>query len=398
MISELKPYPEYKDSGVEWLGKVPAHWEVLLLGRLGRLFKGNGGNKEDEVTEGIPCVRYGDLYTRHEYFIRRAKACIAPERAKDYTALRYGDVLFAASGETIDEIGRSAVNLLEGDARCGGDVLVLRPTSEAVPEFLGYASDSPASRAQKARMGRGFTVVHIYASQLKRLVLPLPPLPEQTAIVRFLDYVDRRVRRVIRARQRLVKLLEEYKQALIHQAVTGRIDVRTGQPYPEYKHSGVEWLGQVPAHWEVKPIGAFCPYISYGFTNPMPTSDEGPYLLTANDIGEGVIRYETARHTTQTAFDQLLTQKSRPKPGDVLVTKDGTLGRVAVADERPVCINQSVALLRVNSSEMFPQFLATILEGPLYQERMEFEAGGTTIKHIYITRLAKMRLAYPSKG
>ena len=81
-----------------------------------------------------------------------------------------------------------------------------------------------------------------------------PPLSEQTAIVHFLDHADRRIRRYIRAKQKLIALLEEQKQAIIHQAVTGQIDVRTGQPYPAYKPSGVEWLGEVPAHWEILPL------------------------------------------------------------------------------------------------------------------------------------------------
>ena len=81
----------------------------------------------------------------------------------------------------------------------------------------------------------------------------LPPLPEQTAIVRFLDHADRRIRRYLRAKEKLIALLEEQKQALIQQAVTGQIDVRTGRPYPSYKDSGVEWLGEVPEHWEVLP-------------------------------------------------------------------------------------------------------------------------------------------------
>ena len=79
----------------------------------------------------------------------------------------------------------------------------------------------------------------------------IPPLPEQTAIVRFLDHADRRIRRYIRAKQKLIALLEEQKQAIIHHAVTGQIEVRTGQPYPAYKPSGVEWLEEVPKHWEM---------------------------------------------------------------------------------------------------------------------------------------------------
>jgi len=224
----------------------------------------------------------------------------------------------------------------------------------------------------------------------------LPQLEEQSAIVRYLDYMDRRIQRYIRAKLKLIKLLEEQKQAIIHQAVTGRIDVRTGKPYPAYKPSGVEWLGEVPERWEVKPICAFCSYISYGFTNPMPVADEGPYMLTANDIGNGIIRYETARHTSREAYEMLLTRKSRPRNGDVLVTKDGTLGRAAVADGTPTCINQSVALLQPKQGEMLPEYLATALQGHLYQEQMSLDAGGTTIRHIYITRLAKMRLAFPS--
>ena len=88
--------------------------------------------------------------------------------------------------------------------------------------------------------------------------VPLPPLPEQAAIVRYLDHADRRIQRYIRAKQKLITLLEEQKQALIHQAVTGKVDIRTGQPYPAYKPSGVEWLGEVPEHWE-RRSGFFSP-------------------------------------------------------------------------------------------------------------------------------------------
>ena len=96
----LKPYPAHKDSGIEWLGQVPAHWKLRHLGRIGRLFKGGGGTKEDEREDGIPCVRYGDLYTHHRFFITASRACVAPELAATaYTPIAYGDVLFAGSGE-----------------------------------------------------------------------------------------------------------------------------------------------------------------------------------------------------------------------------------------------------------------------------------------------------------
>lgn len=248
MIHDLKPYPAYKDSGVPWLGDVPEHWEVVPISRIGQLFKGNGGNKEDEVPSGVPCVRYGELYTRYEFFIRSTKACVAADRAASYTPIQYSDVLFAASGETIEDIGRSAVNLLNEAACCGGDILLLRPEVTVNPIFLGYVADAAPSKHQKGGMGRGFTVVHIYASQLKRLMISLPPLSEQSAIVRYIDYMDRRIRRYIHAKQKLIRLLEEQKQAIIHRAVTRGLD-----PNVKLKPSGVEWLGDVPERWEIKP-------------------------------------------------------------------------------------------------------------------------------------------------
>ena len=255
MGAELRPYPRMKDSGVEWLGEVPEHWGVRRLGQIGSFFKGHGGTKADEIADGVPCVRYGDLYTRHRFFVTDSRACVSPEAAAEkYTSIRYGDVLFAGSGETLGEIGKSAVNLLSGRTCCGGDVIVFRPSIAADARFLGYAADSPAANSQKARLGRGLTVMHIYSNDLKYLSIGMPPPSEQRAIARFLDHADRRIQSYIRTKERLIELLEEQRQAIIHQAVTGQIDVRTGQPYPAYKDSGVEWLGEVPEHWALSRV------------------------------------------------------------------------------------------------------------------------------------------------
>jgi hypothetical protein len=105
MIADLKPYAKYKKSGLPWLGSVPAHWEVRQARHIGRFLKGVGGTKEDAVPAGVPCVRYGELYTTYTYFIRASKAFIRAERAAGYMPIQYGDVLFAASGETIERLG-----------------------------------------------------------------------------------------------------------------------------------------------------------------------------------------------------------------------------------------------------------------------------------------------------
>lgn len=146
--------------------------------------------------------------------------------------------------------------------------------------------------------------------------------------------------------------------------------------------------------WEEVPLGEVLTRITYGFTNPMPTTDLGPFMVTAKDIRDGRVAYETARHTSQEAYDRLLTDKSRPRVGDVLLTKDGSIGRVAVVDRHDICINQSVALLQPNS-RIDSGFLAYMLQAPKFQDRMERDADGSTIKHIYITRVDKMMVPLP---
>ena len=249
MTTTPQPHHAYKPSGVPWLGDVPVHWEVVQLGRIGIFSKGSGGTKDDEVPDGIPCVRYGDLYTTHTHFIRRTRSYVSPARASAYTPINRGDVLFPTSGETIEDIGKSAVNLMHTQVLCGGDLIIFRSTIPMEPKFAGYALDCNSAQTQKSLMGRGITIMHVYSAQLKYLRLPLPPLSEQAAIVRYLDYADRRIRRYIIAKRKLIALLEEEKQAIINQAVTRGLD-----PNVRLKPSGVEWLGDVPEHWEVSRV------------------------------------------------------------------------------------------------------------------------------------------------
>jgi type I restriction enzyme S subunit len=153
-------------------------------------------------------------------------------------------------------------------------------------------------------------------------------------------------------------------------------------------------IGHVPSHWQVAPLSAFVSRVTYGFTNPMPTVDDGPFMVTAKDIHDGRIDYSTARHTDWKAYWNDLTDKSRPRINDVLLTKDGSIGRVAICDREDICINQSVALIQPDGS-INPRFLLYILQTPHYQRRMEEDSDGTTIKHIYITRVDKMEVAIP---
>ena len=395
MSAGLQPYPAYKPSGVEWLGEVPAHWEVRRLAHMGRLTKGRGGTREDSADCGVPCIRYGDLYTQYRFFIERAMSFVSHDTVESYTPIQYGDVLFAGSGETIEDIGKSAVSLLPSPACCGGDVIIFRPSSPVNARFLGLATDCSYAANQKSCMGRGITVMHIYGDELKYLSISLPILPEQTAIARFLDHANDRVDRCIRAKKKLIALLDEYKQALIHQAVTGQIDVQTGRPYKEYKESGVEWLGKVPEHWGVaalrhrydqclgkmldskRIVGAhLTPYLRNVDVqwDRINVSD-----LPLMDIGPD----EVERFTVRT--------------GDLLVCEGGEVGRCAIwAGQLELCAFQK-ALHRLRpcvEGRDNPRFMRHCLRAAA--DRGAFEDGHeSTIGHLTGEKLRAHRFPFP---
>lgn len=203
--------------------------------------------------------------------------------------------------------------------------------------------------------------------------------------------------KAIRNTKQIIAKLQRVKQGLLHDLLTRGIDdngeLRDPERHPEQFQDSP--LGRIPKEWSLSPIGRTTSLLSYGFTNPMPTTEEGPWMLTAADVHDGRIAWNSARRTSWAAFERLLTAKSRPVAGDVLVTKDGTLGRVALIDRLPVCINQSVAILRFKESGT-RDFVATYLRSPRGQERMLADAGGSTIKHIYISKLGGMVVPLPS--
>ena len=147
--------------------------------------------------------------------------------------------------------------------------------------------------------------------------------------------------------------------------------------------------------WEQRKLGDCLSMITYGFTNPMSDTNNGPWKITAKDIVNGKIDYAFARHTSKKEYDGL-TDKSKPLVDDLLLTKDGTLGRTAIVDNENICINQSVALLRFNET-CSAHYTKILLDTPVFQKQMLDDAGGGTIKHIYITKIDKMLIPIPTK-
>lgn len=233
---------------------------------------------------------------------------------------------------------------------------------------------------------------------LNRINVCLPPYEQQQKIAKILSTVDN----LIEKTQTLIDKYTAIKQGMMADLFTRGIDMTTGPHCGKLRPSAKDApdlykqteLGWVPKEWEVKPLGEYLSMITYGFTNPMPEAEDGPWMVTAANVVHGGIDYKKTRKTTLEAFNTLLTQKSRPKLNDILLTKDGTLGRLAIVDNENLCINQSVALLRCNESAK-PEFLKLLLETERYYQKMLDDAGGSTIKHIYITIVDKMLLAMP---
>ena len=196
-------------------------WETKQLKELGEFSKGRGIKRDDVSDEGLPCVRYGELYTRYQDYILKIASRIPPSIAAIALPIKKGDLLFAGSGETAEEIGRCAAYLDEEQAYAGGDVIVLTPSGQN-SIYLGHLMNSPIVSAQKARMGQGDAVVHIYINNLAQVQIELPPIAEQNAIAEVLSDVDG----LLNALEVLIAKKRAIKQAIMQQLLTGKTRLR----------------------------------------------------------------------------------------------------------------------------------------------------------------------------
>ena len=241
MIADLKPYPEIKDSGVPWLGKVPEHWAVRRLGAVVR--ERGETNDDNHVTDVLSVMRERGVIPYAE------KGNVGNKKSEDITRYKIvcpNDIVVNCMNVIIGSVGLSKYT------GCLSPVyyVLTRRSEDDNPRYLNAYFQTKPFQLSLVRIGNGILShrMRIPMELLKCELFPIPPPSEQSAIVRFLDHADRRIRRYIRAKQKLIKLLEEQKQAIIHRAVTRGLD-----PNVRLKPSGVEWLGDVPAHWEVRP-------------------------------------------------------------------------------------------------------------------------------------------------
>ncbi len=320
MSDGLKPYPAYKDSGVPWLGQVPEHWEIRRLGSSVRGCVNGVWGLEPNGKDDLPCVRVAD-FDRSRLRVHLDKPTMRAISSSDRVRrlLKPGDLLLEKSGGgDLQPVGR-VVLYDHPTVAVTSNFIARMPVENGYDSiYLTYLHAALYSIELNVRSIKQTTGIQNLDSRtyLSELVA-FPPLPEQTAIVRFLDWAERRIRRYIRAKQKLIKLLEEYKQALIHRAVTGQIDVRTGQPYPAYKPSGVEWLGQVPEHWEVVPLRRMASGFNNGTSVEQISRGTTAFPVSRIEtISTGTINYDKVGFIREENVDSRFWLE----PGDILLS------------------------------------------------------------------------------
>jgi type I restriction enzyme, S subunit len=295
VIADLKPYGEYKESDAPWFGDVPRHWEVK---RLGSVFaERSETNEKYEIADVLSVLKDIGVIPYSE------KGRIGNKKSDDigrYKVVRPDDLVVNCMNVIIGSVGRSRYT------GCLSPVyyVLKRRQQEHLPRYLELVFQHKSFQRSLVRIGNGILAhrMRIPMEKLKAELFLLPPPVEQAAIVRFLDWANGRLERAIRAKRKVIALLNEQKQAIIHRAVTRGLD-----PSVPLKPSGVPWLGDIPQHWEVVPLKYLCRRIQNGAT---PSTSEQRYYIGGtvpwfgpSSIGMSSELGVPVRHLTTAAFD-----------------------------------------------------------------------------------------------
>lgn len=363
MIDNLKPYPEYKESGVEWLGKVPKHWRTLpaFAAYRPRLLRNTG-----LVEKRVLSLSYGQIIVKPPEKLRG----LVPESFETYQIVDPGNIIVRTTDLQNDHtslrVGHSAHRGIITSA-----YMCLETTGQMAHEF-GYQFLN-AYDLLKIIYGYGSGLrQNLDFIHIKRMPVLVPPLPEQRAIVRFLDHADRLIKKYIRAKQKLIKLLEEQKQAIIHRAVTRGLD-----PNVKLKPSGVEWLGDVPEHWGVMRLAQLIlDGPRNGISPPITQNVSTIQSFSISVVRDGLvdIRPEDIKYVSASIIDRIGSYALRA--GDILLVRgNGNIrfvGRAGlVGNDMPNHVYPDL-LMRIRlAAEAYPQFVVKAINSETLRSQIE---------------------------
>ena len=362
MTSVLHPYATLKSSGVHWLCHVPEHWHVRRLRTVAEMRVSNVDKHTKEEEFPVRLCNYVDVYKNDR--ITQGIPFMSATASKDEIEkfrLNRNDVVITKDSEAWDDIGvPSLVTEPADDLISGYHLAIIRPREDTYGPYLFWALRSKPTAYQFHVEAKGVTRYGLAHHGIQSALIPHPPLSEQKAIVRFLDHADEQTQRYIASKERLIALLEEERQALVHQAVTRGLD-----PSVRLKPSGMEWLGDVPEHWEVrrlKQISVIQTGITIGPTYDEEGLIERSYLRVANVQSDHL---DLSKVTTIRVSPAEI-KRATLQAGDVLMTEGGDidkLGRGCVwLGEIPDCLHQNhVFAVRPDPKCLNPEFLVALM-------------------------------------
>ncbi|MCK4659369.1 MAG: restriction endonuclease subunit S [Phycisphaerae bacterium] len=363
----MRAYPDYRDSGLPWLGKVPAHWHETKLKRVTRIQTGvTLGKKYDQVPLverpylRVANVQNGYLSLKH---IKRVAVPLSEARACE---LRHGDVVVTEGGD-IDKLGRGAIWHGEIDGCLHQNhIFAVRPAPDRLSSrFLSLMMESNHGRTYFLRTAKKTTnLASTNRTTLGQFTIFLPPPDEQKAIADFLDANAIAVRHFIRNRRRLIVVLNEQKQAIINRAVTRGLD-----PNVPLKPSGIDWLGDIPEHWEVRRIRSCLESVTAGLWGDDPTDDnrsDHVICVRVADFDMVNLGISSAKLTLR-AIPARARESRMLRPGDIVMEKSGggdaePVGRVVAFDlAQPAITSNFISRLRPDSTVVRSRFLLFVL-------------------------------------
>jgi type I restriction enzyme, S subunit len=381
-------------SGIPWFEDVPEHWKIIRLKFVTYVNPSksdlNGLDNDTEVSFlPMEYVGFGNLTLS---LTRRIS-----DVYQGFTYFRNGDILVAKITPSFEN-GKGAIaeELLNGIGFGTTELHVIRPSSLIGTKYLFYVTLSQHFRVMGAIYMRGTAgQKRVEDFFINNYPTPIPPLPEQRAIADFLDRETARIDALIAKKQRLIKLLEERRTALISQAVTEGLN-----PDVPMKDSGVEWLGEIPAHWELSSIGKLFEVKLGKMLNSKVRNDNEiikPYLRAANIYWEGVDTTSVDVYTMGFSSSQLF--RYRLKKDDLLVTEGGvTVGRSAIwSDEIPECYYQN-SINRVRSLGIIPtKFLYYWIYFLKHNGYIDIVAEKSTFGHLTNEKLKALPFVIPDQ-
>jgi type I restriction enzyme S subunit len=390
MITSLEQQVESIDEFL--FNKIPDGWVSIPLKRVVKPKITDGPHETPAfVDEGIPFLSAEGVRNGTINF-ERVRGYITPEKHREYSRKclpQCNDIFIVKSGSTTGKVGYVNTDI---EFNIWSPLALIRANPKyCIPRFLYYSVCSELFQLQVQLSWSFGTQPNIGMGVIENLRVFIPPLEQQKAIASFLDCKTAAIDAMITKKQRLIELLEEKRSTLINQAV-----IKGLNPNAPMKDSGIPWIGEIPEHWKVSKPKFLSTRIVDGTHHTPEYVDEGIPFLTVKNLTAGIgISFEDVKCITPQAHRKLC-KRTNPEVGDILVTKDGTLGIVRVIeDNRDFSIFVSLALVKPIQSKIDSYYFRYALESKAVFDQFQARKIGSGLKHIHLVELANIFVPLP---